>query len=193
MEEPGEHPRGPDHSRGVLCLGVQNLLSPWGWSDVSLLAQAPLKVGTDQDQTAAGSWRGGTPNTPAGSPDVQSRQGGSAEGAGRPRRRRRDSNPGPAVPGVPPPAPFAFSCSLSHRLKGEKQNLEAAVSAPRKRNTHGGAASSQARGRCPPARGSLTRGHYVVTHHGRGTPQHCQLLYACGNFQKDAKNVEGPY
>lgn len=48
--------------------------------------------------------------------------------AGRKQGRRRDSNPGPAVLGVPPPAPFAFSCSFSHRLKGEKQNLNAAMS-----------------------------------------------------------------
>lgn len=49
-------------------------------------------------------------------------------GAGKQQGRRRDSNPGPAVLGVPPPAPFAFSSLLSHRLKGEKQNLDAAMS-----------------------------------------------------------------
>lgn len=49
-------------------------------------------------------------------------------GAGRKQGHRRDSNPDPAVLGVPPPEPFAFSCSFSHRLKGEKQNLDAAMS-----------------------------------------------------------------
>lgn len=48
--------------------------------------------------------------------------------AGRKQGRHRDLNPGPAVLGVPPPAPFAFSSLFSHRLKGEKQNLNAAMS-----------------------------------------------------------------
>lgn len=53
---------------------------------------------------------------------------GLERAAGKKQGRHRDSNPGPVVLGVPPPAPFAFSSLLSHRLKGEKQNLDAAMS-----------------------------------------------------------------
>lgn len=49
-------------------------------------------------------------------------------GAGRKQGHLRGLNPDPAVLGVPPPVPFAFSCSSSHRFKGEKQNLSAAMS-----------------------------------------------------------------
>lgn len=60
-------------------------------------------------------------------PDGVGRKG-LEQGAGRKQGHCGDLNPGPAVLGVPPPAPFAFSFSFSHRLKGEKQNLDAAMS-----------------------------------------------------------------
>lgn len=84
-------------------------------------------------------------------------------GAGRKQGRCRDSNPGPAVLGVPPPAPFAFSCSFSHRLKGEKQNLDTAMSCVQEKKHLRRLRTSQPPGSCLPLLTPLSR-HSWGTH-----------------------------